>query len=172
MNSSKEDDCIRKEQSQGYSEEPHQRNGHIRVPKDGYIIIQRRILDEGFSAYELSFLITCLLIAKHKKQKTPGLVEKSTIELGQLMGASQKTAWRCKRDLTARGIIKPLASHKFLIVNYEDYQSLARTSLVPQTKNATEKGHNFSPTDLALVPQTNDKSHRLFASYKSACGIK
>jgi len=139
--------------------------------KDGYIIIQRRILDEGFSAYELSFLITCLLIAGHKKSKTPGVVEASTIELGQLMGASQKTAWRCKQALIARGIIKPLASHDFIIVNYEDYQSLALSSLVPQTKNTSQKGHNFSPIDLPLVPQTNDlvsqtsrKSHRLEAS--------
>lgn len=163
MDSSKGND-IRKE-AQGQQD---QLGAH---PRDGYIIIQRRILDEGFSAYELSFLITCLLIASHRKNKTPGVVKASTIELGQLMGASQKTAWKCKRVLIARGIIKPLASHKFIIVNYEDYQTLARTSLVPQTKNTSQKGHNFSPTDLPLVPQTNDlvsqtndKSHRLAVS--------
>jgi hypothetical protein len=140
-------------------------------PRDGYIIIQRRILDEGFSAYELSFLITCLLVAGHRKSKTPGVVKASTTQLGQLMGASQKTAWRCKQALIARGIMKALGSHEFVIVNYEDYQGLARTSLVPQTKNASEKGHHFSPTDLPLVPQTNDlvpqtshKSYRLEAS--------
>lgn len=163
VNSSTDKYKSRAKQSQTSSPQPH--------PRDGYIIIQRQILDEGLSAYELSFLITCLLIADHKKSKTPGVVKKSTIKLGQLMGASQKTAWRCKQALIARGIIKPLASHTFIIVNYEDYQSLARTSLVPQPKNATEKGQNFSPPDLPLVTQTNqlvsqtnNKSHRLAAS--------
>lgn len=163
MHSSTDNDKQETEQSQASSPQPH--------PRDGYIIIQRQILNEGFSAYELSFLITCLLIAEHKKQKTPGLVEKSTIELGQLMGASQKTAWKCKRDLIARGVIKPLAGHKFIIVNYENYQRLAQTFLVPQTKNASQKGHNFSLTDLPLVSQTNGlvsqtshKSHRLTVS--------
>jgi len=163
QDSSTDNDKREANQSQGHRPEPH--------PRDGYIIIQRRILDEGFSAYELSFLIICLLIAGHRKSKRPGVVKASTIELGQLMGASQKTAWKCKQALIARGIIKPLASHEFIIVNYEDYQGLAQTSLVPQTKNTTEKGHNFSPTDLPLVPQTNelipqtnDKSHRLTIS--------
>ena len=163
MQSSRDNDKQETGQSQASSPQPH--------PRDGYIIIQRRILDEGFSAYELGFLVTCLLIAGHKKSKTPGVVNASTTELGQLMGASQKTAWKCKQVLIARGIIKPLASHGFIIVNYEDYQSLALTSLVPQTKNATKKGPNFSPTDLPLVPQTkalvsqtNDKSHRLTVS--------
>jgi hypothetical protein len=163
MNSSQQHNIRKKSQGQQDQLEAH--------PRDGYIIIQRQILDEGFSAYELSFLITCLLIAGHRKSKTPGVVKASTIGLGQLMGASQKTAWRCKQALIARGIIKPLATHEFIIVNYEDYQDLTRTSLVPQTKNTSEKGHNFSPTDLPLVPQTSDlvpqtshKSHRLGVS--------
>lgn len=163
VSSSGINDIPKQGKGQGSWPEPH--------PRDGYIIIQRRILDEGFSAYELSFLITCLLIASHRKSKIPGIVKASTSELGQLMGASQKTAWKCKQALIAWGIIKPLASHEFIIVNYEDYQGLARTSLVPQTKATTEKGQNFSPTDLPLVPQTNElvpqtshKSHRLTPS--------
>lgn len=147
MNSSKHNDKQEPKQSQARPLRTRQR--------DGYIIIQRQILNEGFSAYELSFLITCLLIADHRKSKTPGVVKASTTELGLLMGASQKTAWKCKQALIVRGIIKPLASHEFIIVNYEDYQALKRTFLVSQTKNTNQKGHNFSPTDLPLVPQTN-----------------
>lgn len=171
LNSSNSNNTPRQDKNQVSQPEPHLADAHARVPLDGYVIVHRQILDEGFPAYDLSFLITCLLIAEHKKTKTPGVVAKSTTELGRLMGASQKRAWKCKRDLIARGIIKPLAGHKFVIVNYEDYQNLVQTFLVPQTKNITKKGHNFSPTDLPLVAQTNglvpqasDKSHRLMIS--------
>lgn len=171
MNNSKHNDKSELGQSQASQPEPHLADVHARVPLDGYVIVHRQILDEGFSAYELSFLVACLLVADHRKTKTPGVVAKSTTELGRLMGASQKRAWKCKRGLIARGIIKPLGGHKFIIVNYENYQNLVQTFLVPQTKDTTKKGHNFSPTDLSLVPQTNglvpqtnDKSHRLMVS--------
>ena len=98
QDSSADKDKREPKQSQESSVEAHSGDVHSRVPADGYIILHRRILDEGFSALELSFIVTCLLIAAHRKSKTPapGIVNKSTIEIGWLMGASQKTAWRCR----------------------------------------------------------------------------
>ena len=74
VSSSGHNDIPTQGESQGSRPEPH--------PRDGYIIIHRRILNEDFSAYELSFLTTCLLIAGHRKSKTPGVVKASTAYRG------------------------------------------------------------------------------------------
>lgn len=123
---------------------------------DGYLnYVPRSILGMGLNKNELAFWLVSAIVANHPKSKKPGLVTDSTTILGKLMGASQMTAWRCKKSLAEKGLIQP-TTNGFIILTKEIKSSgLINQGDYPLIKGINTKSRGLKVNQGDYKPNTN-----------------